>query len=149
MKITKEFRFEMAHVLSNYDGPCGNLHGHSYRCLVELGSSCPGNAGDEGMVLDFNHVKEIIGKKVIEPLDHAFAYNTKSEDPFENELVGVCWSFGRKTVGFSHRTTAELMAQDIRRKANHALEDAGFGLKVSCTKVTLYETTTGCAIDEE
>jgi 6-pyruvoyltetrahydropterin/6-carboxytetrahydropterin synthase len=30
IRLTKEFRFEMAHALWNYDGLCKNLHGHSY-----------------------------------------------------------------------------------------------------------------------
>ena len=32
IRLTKEFRFEMAHALYGYDGPCKNIHGHSY-CL--------------------------------------------------------------------------------------------------------------------
>lgn len=145
MKITKEFRFEMAHVLSNYDGPCGNLHGHSYRCLVEFEDIVFGKAGQEGMVIDFNDVKRIVGKNVIDPMDHAFAYNAGSTDPFENELAAVCNKHHRKTVAFAHRTTAELMAKDIYATINKMLVEEGLDMRVRCSKVTLYETTTGCA----
>ena len=31
IRITKVFSFEMAHALINYDGPCKNIHGHSYK----------------------------------------------------------------------------------------------------------------------
>ena len=34
VRVTKEFSFEMAHVLGSYDGPCKNVHGHSYRLFV-------------------------------------------------------------------------------------------------------------------
>ncbi len=30
IRLTKQFHFEMAHVLEGYDGPCKNVHGHSY-----------------------------------------------------------------------------------------------------------------------
>ena len=36
VRVTKEFSFEMAHALWNYDGPCRNVHGHSYRLFVTL-----------------------------------------------------------------------------------------------------------------
>ncbi|HEU4716904.1 MAG TPA: 6-carboxytetrahydropterin synthase, partial [Bacteroidia bacterium] len=30
IRVSKVFRFEMAHALSGHDGPCKNIHGHSY-----------------------------------------------------------------------------------------------------------------------
>ena len=36
IRITKEFKFEMAHALHAYDGLCKNIHGHSYRLWVTL-----------------------------------------------------------------------------------------------------------------
>ncbi|MDE7148907.1 MAG: 6-carboxytetrahydropterin synthase, partial [Bacteroidales bacterium] len=36
LSVTKIFRFEMAHALPDYDGPCAHLHGHSYRLEVTL-----------------------------------------------------------------------------------------------------------------
>lgn len=146
MKIVKEFRFEMAHVLSNYIGPCGNLHGHSYRCLVEIKSPDLGAAGQQGMVIDFNEVKRIAGN-VINAMDHAFAYNELTEDPFEKDLIKVCEKHHKKTVAFKHRTTAELMSRFICDGINSRLNQEH--KPVRCSKVTLYETTTGCAIYEE
>ena len=29
IRLTKEFKFEMAHALLGYNGPCKNIHGHS------------------------------------------------------------------------------------------------------------------------
>ena len=39
IRVTKEFRFEMAHALWNYDGPCSNVHGHSYILYVTFQGS--------------------------------------------------------------------------------------------------------------
>ncbi|HRR93738.1 MAG TPA: 6-carboxytetrahydropterin synthase, partial [Bacteroidales bacterium] len=36
IRLTREFTFEMAHVLEGYDGPCRNVHGHSYRLYVTV-----------------------------------------------------------------------------------------------------------------
>lgn len=146
MKIVKEFKFEMAHVLSNYDGPCGNLHGHSYRCLMEFKAFSLGKAGQDGMVIDFNDIKKIVGAEIIDKMDHAFAYNENTSDPFEIDVAETCGKYGKKVIAFPHRTTAELMSKWIGDKANALLDAAGMGYKVVCSKVTLYETATGCAI---
>ena len=138
---TKEFRFEMAHVLSNYKGLCGNLHGHSYRCLVTFSSDCL----VDGMVIDFSKIKEIVNKNVLEKMDHAFAFNTNSNDPFEIGLYELCKKHNKKIVEFPFRTTAENMSKYIYEKINGLVND----LLVQCTKVELYETTTGHATYEE
>jgi 6-pyruvoyltetrahydropterin/6-carboxytetrahydropterin synthase len=36
LRVTKEFRFEGAHALADYDGKCRFIHGHSYRLFVTL-----------------------------------------------------------------------------------------------------------------
>ena len=36
IRITKAFKFEMAHALYGYDGLCKNIHGHSYRLWVTI-----------------------------------------------------------------------------------------------------------------
>ena len=65
IRVTKEFTFEMAHVLWNYDGPCKNVHGHSYRLFVTL-SGFPADNPDNpknGMVMDFSDLKSIVKKR--------------------------------------------------------------------------------------
>ena len=61
IRVTREFSFEMAHVLKGYDGPCKNVHGHSYHLFVTL-SGIPVNDKSDpknGMVIDFNVISEI------------------------------------------------------------------------------------------
>lgn len=36
IRLTKEFKFEMAHALPGYDGPCRHIHGHSYELYVTI-----------------------------------------------------------------------------------------------------------------
>lgn len=68
MKIAKEFRWEMGHRLPKHDGACRNLHGHSYRMVVEVeGEVDP----DTGMVIDFADISAKV-KPFLAELDHAF-----------------------------------------------------------------------------
>ena len=66
IRVTKEFPFEMAHVLWNYDGPCKNVHGHSYRLFVTIYGTPSTNQDDpkNGMVIDFSDLKSIIKKQI-------------------------------------------------------------------------------------
>ncbi len=66
MKIAKEFRWEMGHRLQCHKGKCFNLHGHSYKLLVEF----KGVVEKNGMVLDYFDVKELIGP-IVDELDHS------------------------------------------------------------------------------
>lgn len=41
-KLTTEFTFDSAHYIRDYEGPCGRMHGHTYKVKVEAkrGVSC-------------------------------------------------------------------------------------------------------------
>ena len=62
IRVTREFTFEMAHVLRNYDGPCRNVHGHSYRLFVTIAGTPIDNSDNpkNGMVIDFSELKNIV-----------------------------------------------------------------------------------------
>jgi 6-pyruvoyltetrahydropterin/6-carboxytetrahydropterin synthase len=70
MKVTKEFHWEMGHRLPEHFGLCKNIHGHSYKMIVEF----EGELDKQGMVIDFYDVEKIVNPKV-EKLDHAFMVN--------------------------------------------------------------------------
>lgn len=77
IRITKEFRFEMAHALYGYDGPCKNVHGHSYQLSVTLlGEPNQDQTNVKyGMVMDFTDLKAIVNREVIDVFDHALVVN--------------------------------------------------------------------------
>ncbi|MGW8315614.1 MAG: 6-pyruvoyl trahydropterin synthase family protein, partial [Bacteroidales bacterium] len=81
VRITKEFGFEMAHALWNYDGACRNIHGHSYKLYVTL----KGRPGQEpghpkfGMVMDFSDLKRLVKEPVVDFLDHSLVVYKASE----------------------------------------------------------------------
>jgi len=70
MKIGKEFKWEMGHRLPEHFGQCKNIHGHSYKMLVEF----EGELDENGMVIDYYDVEKIVNS-IIEKLDHAFLVN--------------------------------------------------------------------------
>lgn len=70
MKVAKEFKWEMGHRLPEHFGNCRNIHGHSYKMIIEF----EGELNESEMVIDFYDIDRII-KPLIEKLDHAFMVN--------------------------------------------------------------------------
>jgi len=80
LRITKEFTFDMAHALWNYDGLCRNIHGHTYKLAVTLIGSPNNDAASGpklGMVMDFTDLKEIVKKPIVERFDHALVIHRR------------------------------------------------------------------------
>lgn len=95
IRITKEFSFEGAHALQDYDGKCRHIHGHSYRLFVSLKGlpleelSHP----KSGMVLDFSELKMMVNQLIIDPFDHALILRKDAKlvnelaDAYQNVIV--------------------------------------------------------------
>jgi 6-pyruvoyltetrahydropterin/6-carboxytetrahydropterin synthase len=125
--ITKEMTFEAAHRLLDYNGPCGNLHGHSYKVQVTV---CSDALDSQGFVMDFGDLK-IAVNKIIGEWDHAVILQDR--DP----LVPTLQAQGQKVVVFHEQPTAEYMANAIYNGLRMQ------GLNVS--QVVVYETANNCA----
>ena len=87
MKITKEFTFDCAHKLNDYDGLCGFLHGHTYKLHVTL----KGEPKNNGMILDFNELKKTVFDYIISTLDHHYLNDIKglSQPTAENMIIWI------------------------------------------------------------
>lgn len=86
---TKEFEFEAAHHLINYDGPCANVHGHSYKLQVTVSGNINTNDTDyasDCMVIDFKNLKKIVKEVIIDTHDHA-NLNTLYDNPTAEVMV--------------------------------------------------------------
>jgi 6-pyruvoyltetrahydropterin/6-carboxytetrahydropterin synthase len=66
MFLRKDFTFDSAHFLSDYQGKCEVLHGHTYHLSVTI----EGEPSVDGMILDFSIVKEIVTNHILNLLDH-------------------------------------------------------------------------------
>jgi len=78
MKVAKEFRWEMGHRLPEHFGNCKNIHGHSYKMIVEF----EGELNKNEMIIDFYDIDRII-KPLVEKFDHAFMVNKNDKDVIE------------------------------------------------------------------
>ncbi|MCG6913767.1 6-carboxytetrahydropterin synthase [bacterium BMS3Abin03] len=80
MKVAKEFHWEMGHRLPEHFGLCKNIHGHSYKMIVEF----DGELNESEMVIDFYDVEKMINP-IVEKLDHAFM--VKNDDKITLEFL--------------------------------------------------------------
>lgn len=107
MTITKEIKFDCAHMLSNYLGKCANLHGHTYHGRVTIHGEID---AETYMLLDYNKIKE-----VVDVFDHAVIFSAQeNRTTAENKLQEWAVDYGMKYVILrSGKSTAECMAQEI------------------------------------
>jgi 6-pyruvoyltetrahydropterin/6-carboxytetrahydropterin synthase len=138
IRVTKEFRFEMAHVLWNYDGPCRNVHGHSYILYVTLAGQ-PLNDPDEprnGMVIDFGDLKKIVKETVVDRFDHSLMVSAFAPA----ETVEVYKKHFGNVIVSTYQPTCENLVADIAAIIGTRLPDG-----ISLHSVKLYETATSYA----
>lgn len=102
-KLSTEFTFDAAHFIRDYDGPCGRMHGHTYRVRIEARSHqlqasqyCPHPA----MVADFRTLRWAKKDMLKGGLDHCVL----------NEVMPE-----------GYETTAEMIAQFIHEKTSKML----------------------------
>ncbi len=138
IRVTKEYKFEMAHALWNYDGLCKNLHGHSYRLFVTvIGEPNPDeNDPKFGMVLDFSVLKKIINEKIVNKMDHTVVVSSKA--PID-KLDTFTQMFHRLEV-VDYQPTCENMVVDFVERIKKELP--GY---LDLFSVKLYETATSYA----
>ena len=133
IRITKEFKFEMAHALFGYDGLCKNIHGHSYRLWVTIKGNIlkEANHTKDGMVLDFSILKQIVKPELINKYDHSLVLNANSPH------VDIDFSAFEKVFFLPYQPTSENLVSDFARVIKDKLPNG-----ISLEKVILSETAT-------
>lgn len=108
MIISKDIKFDCAHMLSNYEGKCANLHGHTYHGTVTLEGL---EDQDTGMLLDYNRIKEIV-----DVLDHAVVFSSSAfRNQAEEELLDWTRKHNMRFVIMpSSKSTAEGIAEYLK-----------------------------------
>lgn len=110
-KIAKEFQFDACHMLDGHNKQCHNLHGHTYRLLVEVSGVLIDSGSSQDMVMDYANLKQIVKQHIADLLDHAYLYN--QNNPNECRIASLLQEMDRKIFAFPCRTTAEGMSQFI------------------------------------
>jgi len=138
IRITKEFKFEMAHALKGYDGPCQNIHGHSYEMKVTVSGNpiMEENNPKLGMVMDFGDLKKIVRTTVVDIFDHALVLNNAYPENISAELKNTF----NKVIFLDYQPTSELMVADFAERIKAKLPE-----DIQLKYVMLRETVTSYA----
>jgi len=138
IRLTKEFHFEMAHALWNYNGSCKSIHGHSYKLFITLIGTPVSNISDpkNGMVADFSDIKKWIKGPVLDKLDHALLISNDAEI---QDISAVSQMFDKLRI-VDYQPTCENLLIDIVQKVKPLLPE-----NLSLHSVKLCETATSYA----
>ncbi|MGB4051292.1 MAG: 6-carboxytetrahydropterin synthase [Methanoculleus sp.] len=123
-RIYKEIFFEATHRLIHYRGKCFRLHGHQWRVEVWVEGTVDERTG---IVLDYNCIKEVIGR-----FDHQVILN--ADDP----MVASIEAF-HPVVTTPGDPTSELLAGLIADMVN--TEAAQQGLDARVERIRVWEST--------
>ncbi len=138
MLITKEIEIDMGHRVTNHKSKCASMHGHRYK--IEVGVEdriiATKGASDEGMVIDFGDLKEIMMEQIDKKFDHGFVL--WGGDPLCDALLE---DEKTKLVMVPFIPTAEQLAEHWFTLLKYPLKDRMIKLK----HVKVYETPTSTA----
>lgn len=138
IRVTKEFSFEMAHALWNYDGPCRNIHGHSYKLYVTLAGTPLNKRSDpkNGMVIDFTDLKRIVRKEIVEVFDHAVTVSRE----FDRTRLDLLNGMFENVIIVDYQPTCENLVADFAARIKKQLPE-----NTILHSLRLYETATSFA----
>ena len=136
IRITKEFKFEMAHALHGYDGLCKNIHGHSYKLWVTVKGEVRNENGHvkDGMVIDFAELKEIVKPEIIDKYDHSLVLNANSPH------ASIDLSAFEKVFYLPYQPTSENLVMDFA-----TIIQSKIPKRITLCKVVLSETASSFA----
>ncbi|MFR9523316.1 MAG: 6-carboxytetrahydropterin synthase [Rikenellaceae bacterium] len=139
IRLTKEFSFESAHALEGYDGPCREIHGHSYRLFVTVKGEPIGDVLNPkcGMVIDFGDLKRIVNEQIIDRLDHSFVMRRTASS---TQLAASILSQFSNVVLVDYQPTCENMLSDFAARISARLPQG-----VAIHSLKLHETATSYA----
>ena len=134
MRVAKEFRWEMGHRLPFHEGLCKNLHGHSYKMLVEF----TGELNDHGILVDYYDIKKIVGP-IVDELDHSIIVNQN-----DTELIEALTKLNSRHVVIKADTTAENICTYFLEK----IQQMDLPASISKIELRVFETENTYAEEE-
>lgn len=117
VRVSRSFTFDMAHALHGHDGPCKNIHGHTYTLEVTLMGEPLREPGDpkDGMLMDFADVKRLVQEEVICHFDHALVLNKNSP----HAGIEDCQAIFPNIRLVPYQPTCENLLLDIKHRLEH------------------------------
>jgi 6-pyruvoyltetrahydropterin/6-carboxytetrahydropterin synthase len=137
MQITRRLEFDAGHRIPDHESQCRHLHGHRYALEITLSGRVIDAAGrpENGMVMDFSHVKRLAKEHLVDQWDHAFLAFS-GDQPLVDLLAALP---GHKTVLLDRVPTAENLARIAFAILDPVYQDM-FGNQLRLTLIRLYET---------
>ena len=128
----------MAHALWNYDGPCRNIHGHSYQLYVTVAGRPKEDPGHtkRGMVTDFSDLKKIVNQCVVTYFDHSVVISSQASQPVIERVEQMFEKF----YVVDYQPTCENLVLDMAERIRTRLPS-----HVSLFSLRLVETATSYA----
>ncbi len=108
--IRRFIETDTGHRVPNHKSKCKHIHGHRYRFEAEIEGDIVEQEGvsEEGMLIDFSDVSEILMTHIHDIVDHAFIV-------YENDHKGIaaanCMGDDHRTVIVNFIPTAENLAK--------------------------------------
>lgn len=145
MLVTKTIEIDMGHRVPNHKSKCKNLHGHRYKIEVGVDGHVIQDSGssDEGMVIDFGDLKEIMMDVIDKDYDHSFIM--WSGDDLSDQFALWKGEFTMKIVFVDFIPTAENLAKWWWILLKNKLLER----KIKINHVTVFETPTSTATYKE
>lgn len=145
MLITKEIEIDLGHRVPNHKSKCRNLHGHRYKIEVGVDDKVIKTFGssNEGMVIDFSDLKEIMMQEIDTKFDHGFVmYNQDEIEPLfrilkKSQDIKIIFVPFIPTAENLAKYWYELIAPKLKKR------------KIKIKYVKVFETPTSTAIYEK
>jgi len=106
-ELTVEDTFHAAHALRGYEGPCENLHGHTFKVQVFVQGN---KLNPLGLMIDFKELKAKLGE-IISEFDHKLLNDIRPFDKknpsSENLAKDIYFKFKEKVPAISKVTVWE------------------------------------------
>lgn len=134
VNLTTRFTFDAAHRILGHAGKCAYLHGHTYHLEVTVAAQ---ELNALGMVIDFDDLRALVRKAVLDRWDHATLLFEK--DPLVPAISGVQAEAPEKVVRLTQNPTAEVLSREAWQAIGRALPP---GLRLLRVKV---EETPACS----
>lgn len=138
MLVTKEIEIDLGHRVTNHKSKCASLHGHRYKIEVGVDDKVISTKGssDEGMVIDFGDLKQIMMMTLDKNFDHGFIL--WEEDPM---VAKIKEDTKTKLTVVSFIPTAENLAEYWGKMMTIELQRKG----ISLSYLRVWETPTSTA----
>lgn len=132
MRLTTALAFDAAHRILGHSGKCAYLHGHTYHLEVTVGAD---QLDALGMVMDFDDLKALVKKAVVDRWDHATLLWAK--DPLAAAIGSVQPEAPERVVLLPANPTVEVLAREAWNAIGQSLPAA-----VVLERVRVRETPT-------